>query len=93
MQLSNQREEEKNDHWKWEGRIYRYGRNLLLQCAQKSQTPEMTGSCSNTFMGKSTFCVEEAQLKPEYGRMWYLHYHVSIRVIRDPGLKRRRVLM
>lgn len=53
----------------------------------------MTVSCSNIFVSKSIFCVGEAQLKAEYGRMWYLHDHVLIQVIRVPGLKRRRALM
>lgn len=63
IQQSERRE--KNDPWKWEGRIQRYRRNLLLQCAQKSDTAEMSGSCSNTFVGKAIFCVWEAQLKPK----------------------------
>lgn len=50
--------------------------NVLLQRAQESGTPEVFGCFLNTFVGKPTFCVEEAQLKPKHSKMWYLHYHV-----------------
>jgi len=36
---------------------------VLLQCAWKSGTPEVFGCFLNTFMGKPTFCVKEAQLQ------------------------------
>lgn len=52
-------------------------RIYFQQCGQKSQIPEMTGSCSNTFVGKPTFCVEEAQLNQNMVEC-VLHYPVSI---------------
>lgn len=66
---------------------------VLPQCAQKSGTPEVFSCFLNMFVAKPTFCVEEPQLKPQHSKMWYLHYHVWIGIIRAPGLKRRRMLL
>lgn len=75
--VRNQKEDKKSATGR--GREPRAGKEeltVLLQRAQKSGTPEVSGCFLNAFVCKPTFCVKEAQFKPERSKTWNLPYLV-----------------
>lgn len=88
--VRNQKEEKKSATGS--GREPRAGKEeltVLLQRAQKSGTPEVSGCFLNVFVCKPTFCVKEAQFKPECSKTSLS----CLSRIRVPDLKKRRMLM